>query len=145
MPVLKDLDVSDREPRNRTAQERASSPTVVLMSGEVDAATLGEFSMHLNAGIGRAVRVLVVDLSQVTFLSIRGAEVLAEAQWRAGHDGVEIVLVTGRRAVDRTLAVTGLEDRFRRFGSVHDAVEETRRGRPLMTVPGAVGGFLDVG
>ncbi|MFC7449902.1 STAS domain-containing protein [Rhodococcus daqingensis] len=145
MPTRHQLDESDRTSHPGATRERRSPPTVVRMRGDVDAAALGEFSRHLNAGIGTAVRVLVVDLSKVTFLSIRGAEVLADAQWRAGHDGVELVLVTGGRAVDRTLTVTGLEDRFRRFGSADDAVRQTRRGRALMTVPAPVERFRDAG
>ncbi|SEL01912.1 STAS domain-containing protein [Rhodococcus maanshanensis] len=120
------------------------SPVVVPLSGEVDAAALRTVDEQLGVGIETAEHVLVVDLSEVTFLSIRGAEALAAAQWRAGADGVEFCLVTASDAVDRTLRVTQLDKRFRRFPSVASAIAQIHRDRPLSTVGAPLGGWRAV-
>nr|WP_169310493.1 STAS domain-containing protein [Rhodococcus oryzae] len=118
---------------------------MVPISGDIDAASLRTVREKINAGIDEAARGLVVDLSQVTFLSIRGAEVLAEAQWRAGADGVGFSLVTGSRAVDHTLRVADLDNRFRCFVSVEDALAQLRDGRSLSMVPAPLGGWQAAG
>jgi anti-anti-sigma factor len=114
-------------------------PVVVSLSGDVDAATLRTVNEQLGAGIETAERVLVVDLSEVTFLSIRAAEALAAAQWRAGADGIEFYVVTGSGAVDRVLRVTELDNRFRRFASVDRALAQIHRDRPPASVPAPLG------
>ncbi|MGW6375209.1 STAS domain-containing protein [Rhodococcus sp. NPDC055112] len=120
------------------------SPRVVTLSGDVDAATLRTVNEQLGAGIDTAEHVLVVDLSEVTFLSIRGAEALAAAQWRADADRVEFYVVTGSAAVDRTLRVTELGNRFRRFPSIENALAQIHHDRSLTTVRAPINGWRAV-
>lgn len=136
---------TDRVSRRAKTPPRRTSTVVVPISGDVDAATLRAVREQINSGIDKAADRLVVDLSQVTFLSIRGAEVLADAQWRAGADGVGFSLVTGSRAVDHTLRVTDLDNRFRCFASVEDALARPCDGRVLSTVPAPLRGWQAVG
>ncbi|MFG1781617.1 STAS domain-containing protein [Rhodococcus oryzae] len=136
---------TDRTSGQAGTPPRESSTVVVSISGDIDAASLRTVREQINTGIDEAARSLVVDLSQVTFLSIRGAEVLADAQWRAGADGVGFSLVTGSRAVDHTLRVADLDNRFRCFTSVEDALAQLRDGRSLSMVPAPLGAWQAVG
>ncbi|MGW6376230.1 STAS domain-containing protein [Rhodococcus sp. NPDC055112] len=113
-----------RETRTR---DHSIDASVIWIVGPVDAASLPEFVAQLDAGIRKARPCLVVDLSKVTFLSVSGVEALAAARWRAGCEGVDLLLVGGPHCVDRALDVTGTRRRFRTFGSLRLAVEECRR------------------
>nr|WP_281282328.1 STAS domain-containing protein [Rhodococcus oryzae] len=96
------------------------------IAGPLDAASLPEFVAQLDAGIRGSRPSLVVDLSKVTFLSVSGIEALAAARWRAGCDGVDLLLVGGPHCVERALDVTGARQRFLMFTSLQLAVEESR-------------------
>ncbi|MBP1158904.1 MULTISPECIES: STAS domain-containing protein [Rhodococcus] len=136
---------TDRVSRPVESPPRRTSTVVVPISGDVDAATLPAVREQINAGIDEAADRLVVDLSQVTFLSIRGAEVLADAQWRARADGVEFSVITGSRAVDHTLRVAELDNRFRCFASVESALALQHDGRSRPVDTASLGAWQAVG
>ena len=85
---------------------------VVEVTGEVDAYTAPALDVCLHSQARqRGLRVLVVDLSRVTFLGVAGVTVLAQAHRRCRMRGARLVLHTaGRRHVLRPLQLTGLAD-----------------------------------
>ncbi|MGW5072588.1 STAS domain-containing protein [Rhodococcus sp. NPDC004095] len=101
---------------------------MVRVAGDVDAATIDGFTIRLNDGLTAARRALIVDLSRIRFLSITACFILGDAQWRAGYDGVEVVLVAPDRQVRRALAATGILQRFRIFDTVDRACGATAVG-----------------
>ena len=85
---------------------------IVAVSGEVDIYTAPQFRECmvelLDAGIDR----LVVDLSGVTFIDSTALGVLIGGVRRAHTAGGAIALVVTSRAVERVLAITGLDRVF---------------------------------
>ena len=83
---------------------------VVEVTGEVDAYTAPALEVCLQSQARqRGLRLLVVDLSGVTFLGATGVTVLARAHRQCLARGAELVVRTGgRRRVLRLLQLTGL-------------------------------------
>jgi anti-sigma B factor antagonist len=85
---------------------------VVAVTGEVDAYTAPALEVCLQSQARQpGLRLLVVDLSGVTFLGAAGGTALARAHRWCLARGAELVVRTGgRRRVLRLLQLTGLAD-----------------------------------
>lgn len=95
----------------------------VRLAGELDAATAPQVwdlvRPHLSAG---TLRTVVLDLSQLTFISSAGLGVLIDARTHARSANISLRLITGSRCVDRVLEVTGLSRDFACFTDVQTAL-----------------------
>ncbi|MFE5288557.1 STAS domain-containing protein [Nocardia sp. NPDC056611] len=85
----------------------APSPTttVVTATGEIDYYNVGDFREHLGYAISTSTRLVVVDLSRLTFLSISGLQAILDADDHARSRRRVLRVVTGTRCVDRLLEV----------------------------------------
>ncbi len=101
---------------------------VVEVTGEVDAYTAPALEVCLQSQARqRGLRVLVVDLSAVTFLGPAGVAVLARAHRRCLARGAWLAVRTGRRRhVLRLLQLAGLA----RLVAVDRSEPEPRGGGP---------------
>jgi anti-sigma B factor antagonist len=81
--------------------------TVVHVVGEIDTLTAPVLRAQLDEHIP-AVSLLVLDLSDVTFLGSAGLAVLVAAKDGADARGHTLRLVCGSRIVTRALEATGL-------------------------------------
>jgi anti-sigma B factor antagonist len=81
----------------------------VTLTGELDFATAFDVEMRLEQAVARADRV-VVDLSGLEFIDSTGIRALLEAHRAARLNGVELELLPGPEAVQRTFSVAGLLD-----------------------------------
>lgn len=89
----------------------AQGTAVLNVSGEVDMCSSPRLRELVQCRLRSELRVLVVDLSQVNFLSIDGAQLLAYAASFARHHDTELRIVPGdSRAVRRVLLATGLDN-----------------------------------
>lgn len=95
----------------RTAS--AGGVVTVTVRGEVDLATVGRLRRAL-AGVptGPEVRLVVCDLTHVSFLACCGLTALVDLQRIAERLGAGFELVATGPAVLRPLALTGLADRI---------------------------------
>ena len=80
---------------------------VVHVVGEVDTLTAPALRAQLQAQVV-AAGLLVVDLSEVTFLGSAGLAVLVATKDDAERAGTRLRLVCGTRIVTRALEATGL-------------------------------------
>ncbi|MGW0176325.1 STAS domain-containing protein [Rhodococcus sp. NPDC003322] len=129
------LSLSDPTTGSTTRRQTPANGTpVVRVADDVDAASIDSFTVLLNDGLSAARHALIVDLSHNRFLSITACFILADAQWRAGYDGVEVALVAPDRQVRRALAATGILQRFRIF----DTVDRARGATAVAPVGSAV-------
>ena len=80
---------------------------LLVVSGEVDLATVPELRRRLGGATTRAPE-LTVDLSAVTFIDCAGLRPLLEARKRQRVDGGRLVLRSPSWAVVRLLRFTGL-------------------------------------
>jgi anti-anti-sigma factor len=88
--------------------------TIVPVEGEVTFSNVARLSRRLDAALGEGARMLVVDLSAVTFIDSSGLSALLTASARARERGGAVALVLGEgeppsifrfRGVERLLAL----------------------------------------
>jgi anti-sigma B factor antagonist len=86
-----------------------AAAVVVRVAGDIDLASEGEFAEALSDGLSRAVPVLLVDLSDVTFLGSAGLHVLLEANRDAVQQRCSLRIAHGGAFAARVLDVAGLD------------------------------------
>jgi anti-sigma B factor antagonist len=91
--------------------KHGSEATVVHVVGEIDTLTAPVLRAQLDEHLP-AVPLLVLDLSDVTFLGSAGLAVLVAAKDAADARGHRLRLVCGSRIVTRALEATGLLSLF---------------------------------
>ena len=95
----------------------------VRVSGEVDLSSARGLTEALRATLDTPdLLAVVLDLTQVRFLSAAGLTALVRTLERAAELAVELHLVAGHRPVLRPLEVTGLLPRFRLHASATAAL-----------------------
>lgn len=99
-----------------------STHTLVTLRGELDLSTSGALQGAL-AAFDRSSGLVVVDLSDVTFLDSSALRVLVQARLRMADDEghADLRLVVTRDNLRRVLDVSGLVEVFAVFGSVAEA------------------------
>ena len=85
---------------------------LLAVNGELDTLTAPELDAALRELVAEPRRVLVVDLSGVTFLASSGLAVLIQAAHRAEDSDRALHLVVTARAVLRPLEITGSDQLF---------------------------------
>lgn len=99
-----------------------SGATVVHVVGEIDTLTAPLLRSQLDEQIA-IVPLLVLDLSDVTFLGSAGLAVLVAAKDDADRRGHRLRLVCGSRIVTRALQATGLLTLFDIADGVPEALD----------------------
>jgi anti-anti-sigma factor len=84
----------------------------VALRGELDLSTVGKVQDELRRVEASSPRVVVLDLSKLTFLDSTGLRCLVTADERARDQGRRVVIVRGPEAVQRVFSITRLEDRL---------------------------------
>ncbi|MFC6010900.1 STAS domain-containing protein [Nocardia lasii] len=95
---------------------------VLRADSELDAARMPRFRTLLDRAVRSGRPVIVLDLRDTEFLSIRVAALLGAAKTTAWADGVEIRLLTGTREVERALDLVGARPLFRYYLSLDEAM-----------------------
>jgi anti-sigma B factor antagonist len=93
--------------------------TVVSAAGEIDLATSPALRSRLQDAIGR-YRVVIVDLSDVTFIDSTGLGVLIGGLRRVNERGGEMRIVVADPRVLKIFEITGLTELF----SIHRSLAE---------------------
>lgn len=98
------------EPQLRiTVKHWEPSITVLEVAGEIDSVTAATMGEQIQDQFDPR-RVLLVDLSEVTFLCSAGLSVLLDSRAKAHVSGVDLRLIATARPVQRLIALTGLEE-----------------------------------
>lgn len=98
---------------------------VVTVAGEIDVLTVDRLRAAVSDGFDQlpAGAILVIDLSDVTFLSSQGLQVLVEATRTARRRREPLRLVVDHaRPVIRPIELTGLDDVLALFHTVDQAL-----------------------
>jgi anti-sigma B factor antagonist len=103
-----------------TVEHRADT-TVLSVRGELDATTTGELYESIALTLRRKPKVLVIDLSEVTFLASAGLTALVAATRLGAAETAVRVVVTGR-ACERPIHLTGLDEVLAIRSSITDAL-----------------------
>jgi anti-sigma B factor antagonist len=104
------------------SEELEPGVLLVRLSGEIDIATTETAAEAIRAAVAPPIRLVLIDVSAVTFCSSAGLGNLVEARRLAGEHDISLALVGVGRPVDRPLEITGLGPHFSIFASVQDAL-----------------------
>jgi|tagenome__1003787_1003787.scaffolds.fasta_scaffold20690417_1 anti-sigma B factor antagonist len=121
-----DSDAGDgtvQRPALSARQEASADGTVVAVAGEVDLVTAPVLGEALTQAVETTPRgVLVLDLTEVSFLASVGLMLLVEHRQRCADVGLDLRVVPGNKAIVRLLNRTGLNVVLRVFDTVADAL-----------------------
>ncbi len=108
-----------RDPDARPALDRVGIRSIPLpegaelqLAGELTLATVNRLREQLRETESTGPDVVVLDLRQIRFVDSTVGAVLIAADTRARAAGRRLVLHTATGAVERLLALTGLDRRF---------------------------------
>ena len=94
-----------------TTQDSGGQVTISL-KGELDLSSVGKVQEELRRVEAEGPSVLVLDLSNLTFLDSTGLRTVVTADERARENGRRLLVVRGPDAVQRVFAITRLEERL---------------------------------
>ena len=124
--------------RWRAAFVECAQLSTRVCAGFVVAALLGELDIVDADNVAAELTVLtarggclIVDMSALCFIDCGALGALVRVEQHARRSGAEVVLAAPQYAVARTLALTGIGEAFRVYGSVQDAVAANADGRFL--------------
>lgn len=90
----------------------AGEQVTVSLRGELDLSTVGKVQEELRRAEASEASVVVLDLSNLTFLDSTGLRAVVTAHERAREQGRRFVIVRGPDAVQRVFTITRLEERL---------------------------------
>ena len=82
----------------------------LMLKGELDLSTVEQVEQELDAAEARDEKLLVIDLSRLTFLDSTGLRLMVTADQRARQDGRRLVIVRGPDTVQRVFSITKLDE-----------------------------------
>jgi anti-anti-sigma factor len=103
--------------------------TIARLEGDLDIATAPALRERLLGVLGPGVRLLIIDLSGVSFCDAAGLAVLIGAQRRTIARGIVVRLAAPRPQLAKLLRITGLDRSFTICASLADALP-TEWGEP---------------
>jgi len=92
--------------------ETCATKTTVSVTGEVDLATAGLLEQEIRRAIAAGARTLVVDLSQVGFMSSSGLHVLIRLDSALRARGGRLLIVPAPAVVHDVFRLTRLDERL---------------------------------
>ncbi len=105
--------------------EVVDDAVVVRAEGDVDSNSVATLVDCLKAGLGLASahrsRLLIVDLSAVTYFGSAGLNAVLECQAKGAADGTAVRLIASTPEVVRPIEVTNLVEVLRPYSTLADA------------------------
>ena len=90
----------------------AGDPVIIRLAGELDRSTCSMATSLLDEAIAIGKPIVVLEMSEVSFIDLSGLRALVEAQVRAGQGGVQLVLRTPSNRVLNMLLLSGNDHLF---------------------------------
>lgn len=103
---------------------------ILTVQGELDLVTADSLYLQARAAISWHARVLLLDLTAVSFCDASGLSALVRIANDADAAGCGYGLVAPRENVARILHITGLDNRLHVFTSIDQACAFRYRGQP---------------
>ena len=91
------------------SSERKDDVHTVRLSGELDLATVEAVELELKRVEATNAAAIVVDLSELEFMDLSGTRLMLTANARSRADSNRLRLLRGQAAVQRVLAMSGVE------------------------------------
>jgi anti-sigma B factor antagonist len=104
-----------------TSVEHREGVVVVSIAGEIDLSTAPAFEAVIAEALEECPPVLVIDLSEVTFMASVGLRILAGTQEKAGKS-IQIAVVADNAAASRPMQLTGLDNLISLYPTMEEAL-----------------------
>jgi anti-anti-sigma factor len=109
--------------------------TIARLKGDLDIATTPALRERLLSVLSPGVRLLVIDLSGVSFCDAAGLAVMIGTQRRARARGITVRLAAPRPQMAELLRITGLDRSLTICATLADALLTQRDRPPTATSP----------
>lgn len=96
--------------------------TVLAISGELDISTTAGLRDRIAAVLEDGARLVVIDLSRVSFCDASGLRMLVAVRRKADAYGCAVALAGPRPHVRKLLRITGLDQAFPIYSTLGQAV-----------------------
>lgn len=93
----------------RMSSAREGAVHTICLFGELDLGTTGRVDAELQCVEATDARMIVVDLSGLTFISSTGVQLLVDGEVRSRADSRRLTLLRGSPAVQRVLEICGVD------------------------------------
>ncbi|GFG50282.1 anti-anti-sigma factor [Mycolicibacterium agri] len=114
-------------------QDVRDAAVVVSVGGEIDSGTVDTLISHLDAALQAAAehpaRLLVLEMSDVTYFGSAGLNAVLGGYEKGRSDGVSVRLVASNAEVMIPIEVTRLDNVLRPFRTVTEALDATNEPR----------------
>ena len=108
---------------------------IVALHGDLDMATAPDLREDLLSRLSPDTRVLIIDLSGVSFCDAAGLAILVGTLRRATMLGITLRLAAPGPMTAKMLSITGLDRAFAVFPTLADAlIPPTPAGRPSLPI-----------
>ena len=94
---------------------------VVTIEGSIDALTSGEVSAYLAGQISRGYLHMILDLSQVEYMSSAGLRAIMEGLKASRQAGGDLRLATPQPGVEKVLRMAGFPSIMKSYHSLAEA------------------------
>jgi anti-sigma B factor antagonist len=102
--------------------DRCAGMQIVHARGELDLATADGLAARGCAALARHARLLLLDLTGLSFCDARGLSALVQIANQADKTGCRYGLIAPRPLVAKVLRITGLDQRMPVFATIDDAL-----------------------
>jgi anti-sigma B factor antagonist len=106
---------------NGTAAGPGDATQILRVQGELDLATADSLHRRGRAAIGRHARLLLLDLTGLSFCDARGLSALVRIANEAEAAGCGYGLIAPQPLVTKMLRITGLHERLQVFATTDEA------------------------
>lgn len=96
---------------------------VIAINGRVDSVETSRLAKALESAHHRGKYKIVVDMSQLEYMSSAGLRALGDAQRNSQRHGGEVLLAQVPELIHEALEIVGFTDHFRIFDTVASALE----------------------
>jgi anti-sigma B factor antagonist len=96
--------------------------SVITVSGRIDGSTAGEFEAALTGVTEAGNKNIIIDMSDVDFVSSAGLRVLVNTRKAVNSAGGKILLAEPSQQVVETLDIAGLDVLFEQFDDRETAI-----------------------
>ncbi|OBH74816.1 anti-anti-sigma factor [Mycobacterium scrofulaceum] len=109
----------------------AGDAVVLQVSGVVDIITAPSLATHIDVALAGTPAVLVIDLTEVDFLSSAGITVLVEVHRLTENSPTSLRVAADGSATSRPLRIVGLDEFIDLYPTVDEALAGAPRGPEL--------------
>lgn len=125
------------ESGNQTPADRGNGIQILRVQEDLDLATAGALYQRGRTAIAGHARLLLLDLSGLSFCDARGLSALVRIANDADAAGCRYGLIAPQPQVAKILRITGLGTRLRAFATIQQARQRLTALAPLAARPHA--------